>query len=367
MTPEIWLKNAWEDDGSRLVAAGLGALSVGYRLGLRARNLLYGLGLVRTGRLSCPVVSIGNVTLGGSGKTPLVEAAAATLLALGASPAVVSRGYGRRSRGVQVVADRAGLRLDATMAGDEPVLLATRLRGVPVVVGEDRYEAGVAAVQRLGADCVVLDDGFQNRTVAKDLEVLAVNGRAPWGNGRLFPRGPLREPLEALRRAHVVVVTNAEGPAVDEVIATLRRHGGERPVAAARYEPEQARQPLTGHAVAPSALRGRRLWCFAGLGSPAGFFATVRTLGVDIAGTTAFPDHHWYTLAVLDALVRRARAAGATGLLTSEKDWMRLQPLPAPALPLWVLSVRLVFTDNETAWLDALRRVGPAPSRSRGG
>ena len=366
--PESWLRGVWERDGPRLATGALTALSGGYLVGLRAHRFLYDAGLVRTGRLPCPVVSIGNVTVGGSGKTPLVERAVAALAELGATPAVVSRGYGRRSRGVQVVADRAAVRLDPMTAGDEPVLLATRLPGVPVVVGENRFEAGRVAVERLGASVVVLDDGFQNRTVAKDLEVVVVNGQAPWGNGRIFPRGPLREPLAALRRADLVVVTNprgAETPA--EVAGALRRHGAAAPITVARYEAVEARRPADARGAPPGTLRGRRLWAFAGLGSPAGFFATAAELGVDVAGTTSYPDHHWYAPDALGALVRRARAAGAEGLLTTEKDWMRLRHLPAPTLPLWVLIVRLTFSANEAAWTDALRRVCPADAARRDG
>lgn len=364
--PESWLRGVWERDGPPLVTRALGALAAGYRLGLRAHRFLYDAGVVRTGRLPCPVLSIGNVTVGGSGKTPLVERAVTTLLELGAAPAVVSRGYGRRSRGVQVVADRTAVRLDPATGGDEPVLLATRLPGVPVVVGENRFEAGRVAVERLGADVVVVDDGFQNRTVAKDIEVVVVNGQAPWGNGQIFPRGPLREPLAALRRAHLVVVTNPRGPeAVAEVAATLERHRASAPVAVARYEPVEARRPADARAAPAATLRGRRLWAFAGLGSPAGFFATVEALGADVAGVTAYPDHYWYGSGALAPLTRRARAAGAEGLVTTEKDWMRLRHLPAPPLPLWVLIVRLAFSSNETAWADALRRVCPARTARR--
>ena len=187
--PSILLRRYWENPDTPVVTAGLAALSVGYRAALTLRETAYRVRLLGTGRLACPVISIGNITLGGSGKTPVTELAVRTLRELGGRPAVVSRGYGRHTRGVHVVADGGGIRLAAHDAGDEPRLLAERLPGVPVVVGENRLAAGRVAAEHCGATVIVLDDGFQHRTIAKDLEIVVVNGQAPWGNGRLFPRG----------------------------------------------------------------------------------------------------------------------------------------------------------------------------------
>ena len=266
--PEVLLRRYWEDPDTPVVTAGLSALSLGYRGALRVRDLAYRFGILRTGRLPCAVVSVGNLTLGGSGKTPTVELVVRTLPELGAVPAVVSRGYGRVTRGVHVVADREGVRADARTAGDEPLLLAERLPGVAVVVGENRYEAGRVAVERLGATALVLDDGFQHRTLAKDLEILVVQGRAPWGNARVFPRGMLREPLAGLARAHAIVVTNPAGPAAggggDRDGAALQPDrggaGGELPPSGRRSRRERPAGP-GGRAGGPPApgLRGARL------------------------------------------------------------------------------------------------------------
>jgi tetraacyldisaccharide 4'-kinase len=344
-------------------AAALGVLSVGYRAALLARGWLYDTRLLSTGRLPCPVVSLGNVTVGGSGKTPLAELAALTLVALGAAPVVVSRGYGRATRGVQVVADRQGVRLGARAAGDEPLLLAERLPGIPVIVGENRFEAGRHAVEAHGASVIVLDDGFQNRTISKNLEILAVSARAPWGNGRLFPRGQLRESLSSLRRSHVVVVTNPSGDdEVDAITRTLRLQDSPAPVVTARYEALEARRAVDGARLPLSELRGRRLLGFGGLASPRSFMETLRGLGVPLAGFVEFGDHHWYGEADLAEVTRRARLAGAEGLITTEKDAVRLRELALPRLPLWVLTVRMVLASGQAAWVEALRAVA-APAR----
>jgi len=355
--PEIRLRRYWEKPDVAVVTAGLSALSLGYRVALAARERAYRWGLLRTGRLSSPVVSVGNITLGGSGKTPLVEEVTRGFRELGTAPAVVSRGYGRQSRGVAVVADRDGVRLEARAAGDEPLLLAEHLPGTPVVVGENRFEAGQRAVQRGGATAIVLDDGFQNRTLHKDLEILAVNGRAPWGNGRLFPRGMLREPLSALGRADVVVVTNpAGGGEMEALVATVRRHNGRAPVAVARYEVVDALDASAGTRRAPHDLRGARLLAFAGLGSPRGFAETLAEVGVDTAGLVEYPDHYWFHRNDLGDLVRQSRAVGAEGLITTEKDWVRLRALPPATVPLWILRIRLRLETGRDRLLEALER-----------
>jgi tetraacyldisaccharide 4'-kinase len=355
--PEILLRRCWEEPGTPLVTAGLSVLSIGYRLALVTRESAYRLRLLRTGRLPCPVVSVGNVTVGGSGKTPMVEHVAGCLRELGAAPAVVSRGYGRDTRGIGIVADRNGPRLPPRAAGDEPVLLAEHLPGIPVVVGENRLEAGQVALDECGATIIVLDDGFQHRTLRKDLEILVVNGRAPWGNRRLFPRGMLREPLSALGRAHLFVVTNPPTPADTESAAgTIRRHNPRAPLLVARYQVVGALAAREGHRLAPSALAGRRLLAFAGLGSPRGFADTLSTAGVEVAGLIEYPDHHWFAERDLEDLAQHARAIGAAGLITTEKDWIRLRDLRLPSMPLSVLLVQLQLEAGRDQLLQALER-----------
>ena len=353
--PEVLLRRYWEDPDTPVVTAGLSVLSWAYRAAIAVRDRAYRWGVLPTGRLPCPVVSVGNLTLGGSGKTPTVELAVRTLLDMGAIPAVLSRGYGRVTRGVHVVADRDGIRAEPRSAGDEPLLLAERLPGVPVVVGENRYEAGRVAVERCGATALVLDDGFQHRTLAKDLEIVAVEGTEPWGNGRLFPRGVLREPMSALRRANVVVVTNPAHQAATENIArSLRHHGSQAAVLTGSYRAEALRRAGEGAPQPPSALAGRRVVAFAGLASPAGFVTTLAGLGATVAELVDFPDHHPYTEADLLRVRSSARRAGASCVVTTEKDWVRLREVPRLDVELWVLSVRLDMGADRAALVEAL-------------
>ena len=350
-TRAVRVVQRWEHGfpaGPRLV---LSALAGGYRGLLGAREWLYDHGVLRSRTLPCPVVSIGNLTVGGTGKTPAVELAAQTLAGLGRRVAIVSRGYRRRSTGIQVVADTASVRLDPTDAGDEPFLLARRLPGMAVVVGANRYEAARLAVDRFGATAIVLDDGFQHRTLSKDVEIVMVRAHHPWGNGQLLPHGPLRESLAALSRAALVVAAGAEQREdLDEVRAAVTRYAPGVPVVAARYVPVECWEAARLEPRPPAELAGHRLVAFAGLASPEGFALTLGGLGVDVAHFQTFVDHHWYSAGDLAALDARAAALGAEGLVTTEKDWVRLRDVPRPRRPIHVVSVRLQLSEGAADW-----------------
>ena len=352
---EPWLQNVWHGRGSPVARAGLSGMAAAYRAALTARSAAYRVGLLSTRGLPVPVISVGNVTVGGSGKTPLAEVVVLALAEMGARPALISRGYGRLTRGVRIVADRDGLRLSARDGGDEPVLLAERLPGVPVVVGESRYEAGAVAVGTCSADALVLDDGFQHRSLHKDLEIVAVSGNAPWGNGRLFPRGSLREPLSALKRAGLVVVTSPPSAAATSDIArVVRRQGSAATVLCGDYRPTSLRRGDHANAEGPEVLAGRRVFALAGLATPREFVATAQGLGAEVAGLAEFPDHHWYTPADLARVAGSVHEARAEAILTTEKDWVRLREMPLGPVPFWVLAVRLDMGADSASLIQAL-------------
>jgi tetraacyldisaccharide 4'-kinase len=355
------LVDGWEQGFAPVPSRLLGVAGAGYRGLLRTREWMYARGVLRGRALQCPVVSIGNLTVGGTGKTPAVVLAARTLLARGYRPAIASRGYGRRSRGVQVVSDPAGIRLEPEEAGDEPFLLARRLPGVPVVVGGSRYDAGRTAVERFGSTALVLDDAFQHRTLRKDVEIVMARARRPWGNGCVLPAGPLREPLAALARADLVVATGARGREdLAEVAAATGRYAPGMPLVAAAYAPAECRDAASMQPVALGALQDSRPLAFAGIAAPAAFQTTLEEAGVVPAGLVTFPDHHWYTTDDLLRLDRRARELGAGALVTTEKDWSRLRRL-APPRPLYVLGVELVLGAGAHEWDAAFDRACRTP------
>jgi tetraacyldisaccharide 4'-kinase len=278
-----------------------------------------------------PVVCIGNPTLGGAGKTPTAMAVAQLLEAAGRKPFILSRGYGGALRG-PVRVDPANH--DAAGVGDEPLLLT---RVAPTVVARDRV-AGAAAARANGADVIVMDDGFQNPALGKDLAILVVDGRRGIGNGRVFPAGPLRAPLDdQLGRAHAMIVIGP-GNAGDRMAAVAE--GRKLPVFRAMLEPDRR---------ALDALKGRPVLAFAGIGDPEKFFATLRDAGIEVRAQRAFPDHHRYRRNEARALIALAERKGLVAV-TTEKDGVRLarqDDLAALARFARMLPVRLKLADGD--------------------
>jgi tetraacyldisaccharide 4'-kinase len=277
----------------------------------------------RAGRLPRPVVSVGNLHWGGSGKTPLVAAVAGHLRDRGDRVCILSRGYGGQGQGVRVVSAGEGPLLGPLVAGDEPVLLAGELPGVAVVVGPDRHQAGLQALRRLepAPGLFLLDDGFSHLRLHRDLDLVAFPASDPFGGGRLFPSGRLREPLAAMARAHAAILTgvseiDGKGAALAEA---LRPHGFTGPGFASRTVPGQAR--LADGSPLPS---GTRVFLVTAIARPENFAATVRSLGYEILGELRFPDHHRYPSTSLDRIAEAWQASGAAAVLTTSKDRVKL-------------------------------------------
>jgi tetraacyldisaccharide 4'-kinase len=354
------LARGWEHGFSPAGTRLLAVAATGYRGLIAAREWLYTHGWLNRRALDCPVVSIGNLTVGGTGKTPAVLLAAETLVELGHRPAVVSRGYRRRTRGVQVVADTASIKLDAEESGDEPFLLARRLPGVPVVVGANRYEAAELAVQRFHATAIVLDDAFQHRPLRRNLEIVMARARRPWGNERLLPAGPLREPLGALARADLLIATGARS--VDdaaEVTDAAAVYAPGVPVLPARYVAAECWDARRMEPVKLETLSGMRVLAFAGIAFPDAFRSTLDEIGASVFDLVVFDDHHWYSAANLSDLAARAAREHADALVTTEKDWVRLRRFSGLAGRLLVLGVRLALVAGESEWRAAFERACP--------
>lgn len=303
-----------------------------YRGAVAARSAVYRRGWIARERLPLPVVSVGNLSFGGTGKTPAVIALVRDLVRRGRRPAVLTRGYGRSDRDQRVVVGPEP-RLRAAEIGDEPLELAHRLPGVPVIVDADRARGGREA-ERLGADIAVLDDGFQHLGLERDLDLVLLDAGDPWSGGRMPPRGRLREPLAALSRADAVLITKLPRdwrPVAARIEAEVRDIAPGLPVLAARLLPFRVRTP-DDPARDPAALAGRRVYAFAGLGRPEGFAATLAEAGAELVGSRWFADHHPYSAREL-AEVTAAAAAAAAVPVTTAKDAVKLR---ADA-PVWVV------------------------------
>jgi tetraacyldisaccharide 4'-kinase len=309
--PEFWTQGGWQ-------ATALAPLGCLYALGGAAR-LRFGASF----DAGVPTICVGNLTLGGAGKTPTVLALAERLVARGRRVGVLSRGHGGTAPGPLRVYPDAH---DASLVGDEPLLLA---RAAPTWVAKRRAQAAYAALTE-NVDCLLLDDGFQSPALRKTLSFVVVDGGSGLGNGRVFPAGPLREPAAwGLARARAIVLIGADETGFE------RAHGAGRKILRARLEPDSR------------ALAGAAVFAFAGIGRPAKFFASLRALGCEIAGTRAFADHHPYSRAELEGLLREA---GAAKPVTTEKDLVRI---PADLRGRFeALKIRLVFDDP--ASLDAI-------------
>lgn len=291
------------------------------------RRRLYESGGLKQVQVSIPVISVGNLVAGGAGKTPVVIHLVRTLLAKGLRVAVLSRGYGGSGKGARVVSKGEGLLLPPSDAGDEPVLIANRCPGALVLVGPDRADLAVLATTVLKAEVIVLDDGFQHLALARDLDIVVLDGAAPFGNGHLLPRGPLREPKEALERADLVWISKVdEGEALGltEAAEAARAHTSKDPVRS-RYAVSRLRG-VDGSERPLSELEGRPILLLAGLARPDSFRHTLQGMGARIVEEAIFPDHHAFTRQEAEAVLSRARAAGAEFVCCTEKDAVRLPP-----------------------------------------
>src|SRR5256714_2368802 len=311
-----------------LALAPLGLL---YGALVRTRLGLYRSGFLKTQTVGAPVISVGNITAGGTGKTPLVEWAARALAREGRRACVLTRGYGRADEGRRVVASDGGRVLaDVEECGDEPRLLAESLLGeASVVCDRDRVAAALWARENLRAEVFVLDDGFQHLRIGRDLDIVAVDASEPWGGGHMLPRGRQPEPPAGLARADGVVITRADMAEDLEGLRAevLRLTGGRAAVVASRLRTRGLR-PLDSPPVSKVDLEKpavpQPVGAFCAVGNPRAFFAHLRADGFELAHTRSFPDHHVFTRSDVDSVAREAERNGARALLTTAKDAVKL-------------------------------------------
>ena len=331
-----------------------------YGLIMTIRAFLYRRGLLKTERLKVPVVSVGNLSMGGTGKTPLVMCVVRHLLERGRRPAIVSRGYGGKARGrVNVVSDGHGIQLTPVMAGDEPWLLAAAFPQVPVVTGARRVEVGRFVLQNTETDVIVLDDGFQHLALHRDFDLVLFSVKAPLVDARIFPAGLLREPISALRRAHAFIITGVDNRTERQGHAFkrfLHEHAPQAPVFFGEYLPVCV---LAGgrNEIYPTEKAKRLKLCgFCGIGNPGAFRDTLAKEGYQMCGFKAFVDHHPYTGKDVEGLVAWARASKAQALITTEKDFVKLKPFLGD-FPILALKVELFMEESFDLFL--ADRLGP--------
>ena len=313
---------------------GLSALSTLYCAATRTRNFLYDRGVFNRAKMPCPVISVGNVTAGGTGKTPMVEFIARHLMDAGKKVVVLSRGY-RAQPG------------DDGPCNDEARMLAENLPGLVHVQNKHRAAAGFRACREHNPDCILLDDGFQHRQVRRDCDIVLFDATNPFGYRHLLPRGLLREPVSAARRAHCAVVTKSDEvphTQLESLIDSIARVAPGARVFTARYTPG-AVEPITAEDALPLAdLAGKRVLGFCGIGAPNSFRATLENLGCEIAAFVEFDDHHDYCERDATRLTRKFKALGAEVALTTHKDAVKLRKLDIPQA--YALKVKTTVDDE---------------------
>jgi len=334
----------------------LDLLAPPYALGARLHRAYYETGLGRRRRLPCRVVSVGGITVGGSGKTPLAAAVAVGLRARGHRVALASRGYGRlRNAGVTPVSDGQRLEgFDPEARGDEPLVLAAGAPGVPVVVGPDREKVGLRAIAFYGTEILVLDDGFQHHRLARDVDVVGLDGRFGLGNGRLLPRGPLREPVSALSRADALVML--DGPLAEPDASRILEQTPRVSRFLANRKVLSVTSLAANESLDQSSLEGERVGLLSGIAHPSSFRKTVEALGAEVVAERRFPDHHRYRPRDLAGLSKEAPL-----WLTTEKDGVKILSSWGGSEHIRVVRSRVLLED-ESGFFDWLEsRLLPAP------
>jgi len=348
-----WIEERQQNARWRAALLPLYLAALGYRLGARLHREAYERRWISRRRLACRVVSVGGLTVGGSGKTPVSAWIAARLGERGHAVALASRGY-RRSSGserVTLVSDGRFVRADLSQAGDEPLLLAAHAPAVPVLVGADRGLVGLRAIAAFGSDVLVLDDGFAHHRLARDVEVVCFDGSFGFGNRHLLPRGPLREPPRALGRADGVVIV--DGPLPETDAALLERVLPGSPQFRARRRPAGLRPLAGGGAGSPEELAGTRVGMLTGLARPDSFRRSLESLGAEIVAERCFRDHHRYCPADVRGLRRQAPV-----WVTTEKDAVKILPSWVGGTDLRVLAIELEVEEPKRLleWLETQLR-----------
>ena len=361
----------------------LGGFARLYERAVQTRLGLYRRRLLRAQELGCPVVSIGNLTVGGTGKTPVAEMLARELQIRGRRVAILSRGYksvprpfmqrlrSRLSKNLdlfppRIVSDGDQVLLDSRRAGDEPHMLAKNLPGVCVLVDKDRVKSGLHALRHFDSDLLLLDDGLQYQRLRHRLDIVLVDRQSPFGNEHLLPRGTLREPPGNLRRASYIIVTRCGAEPDDQLLARLRRLNRTAAIIECNHAPRHWEDIRTGAKFPLDHLRGRHVGAMSGIARPESFEEGVRELGAIVEVTKAFADHHRFTKKEILRFLEWCDRRSLDALVTTEKDAVRFPDIDNPPVPMLFLRVEIEILRGREHWEELLGRLAGPPVTSAG-
>ncbi|MEI7864581.1 MAG: tetraacyldisaccharide 4'-kinase [Chthoniobacterales bacterium] len=352
----------------------LGCLSLIYGRAVQLRLALYRGRLFRSQELGCPVVSIGNLTVGGTGKTPVAEMLARELQKRGRRVAILSRGYKSVPRPFmqrlrnklfksldlfppRIVSDGNRVLLDSRLAGDEPHMLAKNLPGVCVLVDKDRVKSGLHALRHFDTDIMLLDDGLQYQRLRHQLDVVLVDRQSPFGNERLLPRGTLREPPGNLRRASFIIITKSAPQPDFQLISRLRRLNRTAAIIECDHVPRYWQDIVSGQQFPVDHLDGRFVGAMSGIARPESFEEAVRRLGAKVEITKSFADHHRFTKKEILRFLEWCDRRSLDALVTTEKDAVRFPEIDNPCVPMLFLRVEIEILRGRGEWENLVRRL----------
>ena len=350
-----------EENRSLFLKPLLFSVSIGYGGLVKLRETLYKKGLLQSKRLPCPVISIGNITVGGSGKTPMTIYVAELIKHLGYGVAIISRGYkGQAEKVGGVVCDGRKICMGPDEAGDEPFMIAERLKTVPVIVGKNRFKAGILAIKEFRPDVLLLDDAFQHLKLHRDLDLVLLDSNKPLGNTYLFPRGTLRETAFALSRGDAVILTRSDmgkAPSLDQI----KKHVPRTPIFHSAHIPyiykivtgnsAQSEDSLTSSSEYDfGAFKNKRVFAFSGIASNDNFRRTIESFQCKLENFSEFPDHHQYSEKELDKVVRSAMDVSAEFIFTTEKDYVRIAHKIKWPMDLVIIGIEISFGTNDIAF-----------------
>ncbi len=364
-------RHGWKERALRAFLRGLSFVFAGV---VQLRLWLYQHRILRPHTLGCQVISIGNLTVGGTGKTPIVEVFARTLQKSGRKVAILSRGYRKKEDPLlrrlykkltfqyeasppRVVSDGQRLLLDSSLSGDEPFMLASNLPEVAVIVDADRVKAGQYAIQKLGCDTLILDDGFQYLKMKHRLDIALVDRTNPFGNRRLLPRGILREPIRNINRASFIFITKSNGDGAEEIKRTLRQYNPHAEISECRHSAKHLQNVYTGERQPLSFLKDLTVAAVSGIASPKGFEEELIRLGAKVTYHKRFADHHRYKGQEIIEAINKGLQREARVLITTEKDAVRFPLLERRDLPVYFLRVEIEMlsgADEFHAWINRI-------------
>jgi len=359
--------------GMRLFLSILKLLSYVYGWIVRIRTFCYQKRIFRDEPLGCLVVVVGNLTLGGTGKTPIVEKFARSLTQRGRKVAILSRGYKSRPEPLwkrairwmthrdpeppKIVSDGQTIFLSSEDAGDEPFMLAQNLPGVVVLVDKNRVKAGHFAIQKYGVDTLILDDGYQYLPLRGRLNLLLIDQTNPFGNGYLLPRGILREPLAHIKRSSYIFLTKSQGEDNRELEAKIRRYHPDVHLIECSHKPQYLQSVKGQHRLALAALKDQPISALSGIASPESFERFLTQQGANLVHKARFLDHHRFTAHELDMVFEAALAAGASMVMTTQKDAVRLPVDRIFPLPVYYLRLEIDILNGNNAFTQAVDRI----------